>query len=240
MERLLLFGATLKENYDEEISAIPELVGPLTDIVKKIKLSIQPELNAPCSIRGSSLLVSVLNNLSYQYRSLMSRKLSFLLLSIDLIAFAEHLKEKESAVYTKIAEAGALFTKTMEEMEMKLKSVNESFGFPYFVLLQQQLVAEYLMTMLQSLYLLLQGRIQQSLTVVEEKKIDPEIQARLEAERAKEEEGLDAATIAKIREKRAAKEAKKNKKAGGKTKKLNIGNGLQLILDAIMSTYSTV
>ena len=123
---------------------------------------------------------------------------------------------------------------------MKLKSVNESFGFPYFVLLQQQLVAEYLMTMLQSLYLLLQGRIQQSLTVVEEKKIDPEIQARLEAERAKEEEGLDAATIAKIREKRAAKEAKKNKKAGGKTKKLNIGNGLQLILDAIMSTYSTV
>ena len=71
--RLLLFGATLKENFDEQIAAIPELVGPLTDLVKKLKLSIQPELNAPCTIKGSTLLVSALNNLSYQYASIMNR-----------------------------------------------------------------------------------------------------------------------------------------------------------------------
>ena len=51
---------------------------------------------------------------------------------------------------------------------------------------------------------------------------------------------MDAATLAKIREKRAAKEAKKNKKAGNKTKKLNIGNGLQTLLDVIISTYSSL
>ena len=73
MLRLLLFGATLKENYDDQIAAIPELVGPLTDIIKKLKLSLQPELNAPCSMKGSALLVSVLHNLSYQYSSIMTR-----------------------------------------------------------------------------------------------------------------------------------------------------------------------
>ena len=73
MLRLLLFGATLKEDFDEHISAIPELVGPLTDLVKKLKISIQPELNAPSAIKGSTLLVSALNNLSYQYTMIMSR-----------------------------------------------------------------------------------------------------------------------------------------------------------------------
>lgn len=73
MLRLLLFGATLKEDFDEHIGAIPELVGPLTDLVKKLKISIQPELNAPSAIKGSTLLVSALNNLSYQYTMIMSR-----------------------------------------------------------------------------------------------------------------------------------------------------------------------
>ena len=66
----------------------------------------------------------------------------------------------------------------------------------------------------------------------EAKTMNPEIEARLAAERAKEEAEMDPATLARIREKRAAKEAKKNKKAAGKKeKKLNPGNGVQALLD---------
>lgn len=117
---------------------------------------------------------------------------------------------------------------------------NATLQYPYLVLLQQQYIMEFTSILIQQLYCLLQNRIQQSMTVVEEKKIDPEIQARLDAERAKEEAEMDPVKLAKIREKRAAKEAKKNKKVGNKTKKLNIGNGLQLILDTIISSYSTL
>ena len=47
----------------------------------------------------------------------------------------------------------------------------------------------------------------------------------------------DAATLARIREKRAAKEAKKNKKAAGKKdKKLNVGNGVQAIQQEIQAS----
>ena len=45
---------------------------------------------------------------------------------------------------------------------------------------------------------------------------------------------MDPATLARIREKRAAKEAKKNKKAGKKEKKLNVGNGVQAIQQEIV------
>ena len=54
---------------------------------------------------------------------------------------------------------------------------------------------------------------------------------RIAAEKAKEEAEMDPATLARIREKRAAKEAKKSKKAGKKEKKLNPGNGVQALLD---------
>ena len=150
------------------------------------------------------------------------------------------LEEKEKEVYEVMKEAGNQYTERLQEMEKKLASIEATVAYPYYVLLQQQYCIEYCTILLQQLYSLLQTRVQQSLVVVEEKKIDPEIQARLDAERAKEEATMDAATLAKIREKRAAKEAKKNKKAGNKTKKLNIGNGLQTLLDVIISTYSSL
>ena len=157
-----------------------------------------------------------------------------------MILFIQCLEEKEKQVYEVMKEAGNQYTERLQEMEKKLASIEATVAYPYYVLLQQQYCIEYCTILLQQLYLLLQTRIQQSLVVVEEKKIDPEIQARLDAERAKEEATMDAATLAKIREKRAAKEAKKNKKAGNKTKKLNIGNGLQTLLDVIISTYSSL
>ena len=157
-----------------------------------------------------------------------------------MILFIQCLEEKEKQVYEVMKEAGNQYIERLQEMEKKLTYIEATVAYPYYVLLQQQYCIEYCTILLQQLYLLLQTRIQQSLVVVEEKKIDPEIQARLDAERAKEEATMDAATLAKIREKRAAKEAKKNKKAGNKTKKLNIGNGLQTLLDVIISTYSSL
>ena len=159
---------------------------------------------------------------------------------IDMILFIQCLEEKEKQVYEVMKEAGNQYIERLQEMEKKLTSIEATVAYPYYVLLQQQYCIEYCTILLQQLYSLLQTRVQQSLVVVEEKKIDPEIQARLDAERAKEEATMDAATLAKIREKRAAKEAKKNKKAGNKTKKLNIGNGLQTLLDVIISTYSSL
>lgn len=154
--------------------------------------------------------------------------------------FMQCLEEKEKQVNEVMKEAGNQYTERLQEMEKKLASIEATVAYPYYVLLQQQYCIEYCTILLQQLYSLLQTRVQQSLVVVEEKKIDPEIQARLDAERAKEEATMDAATLAKIREKRAAKEAKKNKKAGNKTKKLNIGNGLQTLLDVVISTYSSL
>lgn len=159
---------------------------------------------------------------------------------IDMMMFMQCLEEKEKQVYEVMKEAGNQYTERLQEMEKKLASIEATVAYPYYVLLQQQYCIEYCTILLQQLYSLLQTRVQQSLVVVEEKKIDPEIQARLDAERAKEEATMDAATLAKIREKRAAKEAKKNKKAGNKTKKLNIGNGLQTLLDVVISTYSSL
>lgn len=159
---------------------------------------------------------------------------------IDMMMFMQCLEEKEKQVYEVMKEAGNQYTERLQEMEKKLASIEATVAYPYYVLLQQQYCIEYCSILLQQLYSLLQTRVQQSLVVVEEKKIDPEIQARLDAERAKEEATMDAATLAKIREKRAAKEAKKNKKAGNKTKKLNIGNGLQTLLDVVISTYSSL
>lgn len=157
-----------------------------------------------------------------------------------MMMFMQCLEEKEKQVYEVMKEAGNQYTERLQEMEKKLASIEATVAYPYYVLLQQQYCIEYCTILLQQLYSLLQTRVQQSLVVVEEKKIDPEIQARLDAERAKEEATMDAATLAKIREKRAAKEAKKNKKAGNKTKKLNIGNGLQTLLDVVISTYSSL
>ena len=157
-----------------------------------------------------------------------------------MILFIQCLEEKEKQVYEVMKEAGNQYIERLQEMEKKLASIEATVAYPYYVLLQQQYCIEYCTILLQQLYSLLQTRVQQSLVVVEEKKIDPEIQARLDAERAKEEATMDAATLAKIREKRAAKEAKKNKKAGNKTKKLNIGNGLQTLLDVVISTYSSL
>ena len=161
---------------------------------------------------------------------------------IDIIEFTECLKEKEAAVYEKMAAAAAEYATLMKEAEQQLtQSVKSStFTYPYFVLLQQQYSMDFCASLVQSLYVLLNDRIQKSLVVAEEKKIDPAIQARLDAERAKEEAEMDPVKLAKIREKRAAKEAKKNKKPANKTKKLNIGNGLQLILESILSTYKTM
>lgn len=159
---------------------------------------------------------------------------------IDMMMFMQCLEEKEKQVYEVMKEAGNQYTERLQEMEKKLASIEATVAYPYYVLLQQQYCIEYCTILLQQLYSLLQTRVQQSLVVVEEKKIDPEIQARLDAERAKEEATMDAATLAKIREKRAAKEAKKNKKAGNKTKKLNIGNGLQTLLDVVISAYSSL
>lgn len=157
-----------------------------------------------------------------------------------MMMFMQCLEEKEKQVYEVMKEADNQYTERLQEMEKKLASIEATVAYPYYVLLQQQYCIEYCTILLQQLYSLLQTRVQQSLVVVEEKKIDPEIQARLDAERAKEEATMDAATLAKIREKRAAKEAKKNKKAGNKTKKLNIGNGLQTLLDVVISTYSSL
>ena len=163
-------------------------------------------------------------------------------MTVDIIGFTECLKGKEGAVFEKIAAASNEYATLMKEAEQQLtQSVKGStLTFPLFVLLQQQFIMDYCALLVQSLYSVLNDRIQQSLVASEEKKIDPAIQARLDAERAKEEAEMDPVKLAKIREKRAAKEAKKNKKTANKTKKLNIGNGLQLILESILSTYKNM
>ena len=106
----------------------------------------------------------------------------------------------------------------------QLTGVDESLAVPYRVLSA--------MTTMKDVMVILLSRCTALVKVVEEKTIDPAIEARLAAERAKEEAEMDPATLARIREKRAAKEAKKNKKsAGKKEKKLNPGNGVQALLE---------
>ena len=114
----------------------------------------------------------------------------------------------------------------------QLTGVDESLAVPYRVLSAMTTMKDVMVILLSRCTALLKERIEKSVKVVEEKTIDPAIEARLAAERAKEEAEMDPATLARIREKRAAKEAKKNKKsAGKKEKKLNPGNGVQALLE---------
>ena len=113
-----------------------------------------------------------------------------------------------------------------------LEGVDAALAVPYRVLAEMAAVRDVMVAVLARCAELLRERIEKSVKVVEEKTIDPAIEARLAAERAKEEAEMDPATLARIREKRAAKEAKKNKKsAGKKEKKLNPGNGVQALLE---------
>lgn len=112
-----------------------------------------------------------------------------------------------------------------------LAGVDAALAVPYRVLAEMAAVCDVMVAVLARCAELLRERIEKSVKVVEEKTIDPVIEARLAAERAKEEAEMDPATLARIREKRAAKEAKKSKKAGKKEKKLNPGNGVQALLD---------
>lgn len=123
----------------------------------------------------------------------------------------------------------------MKELEGRLQTTSVSLATPLVVLAQQKTLQRMMAFILQfcvNYFVDLAAKQ----VVAEEKTIDPEIEARLAAERAKEEAMYDAATLARIREKRAAKEAKKNKKAAGKKdKKLNVGNGVQAIQQEIQT-----
>lgn len=114
----------------------------------------------------------------------------------------------------------------------ELAGADESLAVPYRVLSAMTTMKDVMVILLSRCTALLKERVEKSVKVVEEKTIDPAIEARLAAERAKEEAEMDSATLARIREKRAAKEAKKSKKsAGKKEKKMNPGNGIQALLE---------
>lgn len=121
--------------------------------------------------------------------------------------------------------------KNQQAVSAMLQGVDAALAVPYRVLAEMAAVRDVMVALLSRCAELLRERIEKSVKVVEEKTIDPAIEARLAAERAKEEAEMDPATLARIREKRAAKEAKKSKKAGKKEKKLNPGNGVQALLD---------
>ena len=72
MLRLMLFGASnLKEDRDTLIQPLPELLGPLYDYLKQMKLALQAELNAPPMATGSVL--SYLENIANQYQHILPR-----------------------------------------------------------------------------------------------------------------------------------------------------------------------
>lgn len=74
MLRLMLFGASnLKEDCESLIQPLPELLGPLSDDLKQLKLSLQAELNAPATTQGSAILLARLETLSAQYGHVLSR-----------------------------------------------------------------------------------------------------------------------------------------------------------------------
>ena len=122
---------------------------------------------------------------------------------------------------------------TLCTMEKKLEASEPSLAVPLKVLEQQHALQIIMAATLQYCVSKLQEMVAQAAAMAEEKTVNPEIEARLAAERAKEEAEMDPATLARIREKRAAKEAKKNKKAG-KKEKLNVGNGVQAIQQEIL------
>lgn len=124
--------------------------------------------------------------------------------------------------------------KDLDATEKALESTESSLGVPLKVLEQQRALQTVMAASLQYCVTKLQEMVAQAAALAEEKTVNPEIEARLAAERAKEEAEMDPATLARIREKRAAKEAKKNKKAGKKEKKLNVGNGVQAIQQEIV------
>ena len=75
MLRLMLFGASnLKEDHDTLIQPLPELLGPLYDYLKQMKLALQAELNAPAMATGSVILLSHLENIANQYRHILPRR----------------------------------------------------------------------------------------------------------------------------------------------------------------------
>ena len=129
---------------------------------------------------------------------------------------------------------------TVADLETLLQSTPVSLSTPLIVLALQQALLHIIAIVLQFCVKFFTDLAAKQV-VAEEKTIDPEIEARLAAERAKEEAMYDAATLARIREKRAAKEAKKNKKAAGKKdKKLNVGNGVQAIQQEIQTMCPTL
>ena len=74
MLRLMLFGASnLKEDRDNLIQPLPELLGPLYDYLKQTKLALQAELNAPPTATGSMILLSHLENMANQYHHILPR-----------------------------------------------------------------------------------------------------------------------------------------------------------------------
>ena len=74
MLRLMLFGASnLKEDRDTLIQPLPELLGPLYDYLKQMKLALQAELNAPPMATGSVILRSHLENIANQYQHILPR-----------------------------------------------------------------------------------------------------------------------------------------------------------------------
>ena len=118
----------------------------------------------------------------------------------------------------------------LQSAESALASVPASLGLPLRVLEQQRAFQRVMAAALAASVDALAKLAAEAKAASEAKATNPEIEARLAAERAKEEATMDPATLARIREKRAAKEAKKSKKAAGKKeKKLNVGNGVQAV-----------
>lgn len=84
MLRLMLFGASnLKEDREALIQPLPELLGPLYDYLKQVKLALQAELNAPSMPCGSVVLLSHLENVSNQYRHIIPRRVMMMMVHDD-------------------------------------------------------------------------------------------------------------------------------------------------------------
>lgn len=74
MLRVALFGASnLQSDCTSLVQPLPELLGPLYDYCKQFKLSLQAELNAPPTSRGSATLLSFARSIDEQIEDIASR-----------------------------------------------------------------------------------------------------------------------------------------------------------------------
>ena len=74
MLRVALFGASnLQLDCTSLVQPLPELLGPLYDYCKQFKLSLQAELNAPPTSRGSATLLSFARSIDEQIEDIATR-----------------------------------------------------------------------------------------------------------------------------------------------------------------------